>query len=698
MTHELKCPFVDVVWLYPASSAPHEIVRHVSFYYCFCRIISTDLIKILQNANLGLQGQIPFLKEVTCSTEPVDYCIEKCSRYLHSQLICYICKTKKLERAVKTKDVLCSSLADKLDVMKEDKKFRVTSTDMSKNRMNENDYKVEGDSGEYNRCNGTNEPDRIRDASSDNASNEEQIFKAKFESTEKELKKVKEDLNKTTTEKSKLEENLRDLQESHGKEENALRTQITKLQQERRQLQEAITQYQTNEQTQKQEFDQVLFRAQEMHEMLERETHEKFVSIAEQKSLRQQVENLSKNMKSLQVKSEEFVRFHCDQEDQIDDYKRLKKMIHDNGLPSIEQMIALQRQNEQYREEFLNERKEKERVLSLKDKLKRDLENAQSRISSLQEQVYKYREHIFFLQQKFKQDGSSPQPSSPMFDTQSSSHGNSLSRLYGSTATQYINEMLLQGAAHSKFSTGGLPEGKRPGPGKQGDGGKQWQYQQGGYGRYGRQMSAEDWKRSPTQAQPWDNFYGSNQSPSGRLPSASSISSARSSSSSSEEIPVEGQMDGRAPFGMGGLGGRRQGPRSAGLPDKAVDESRGMPQNYGPPSSPFEPWSPRQQGFPMRGQRRYSSPTGNGVRSPNTDFWNPQQQMGGFQRSWPSPAEQAQLSDSPQVSLSSGLRPTADPWPPAVSTAPSSSHAQSTLASSSHGDTMTFMSGGIGMR
>lgn len=65
-----------------------------------------------------------------------------------------------------------------------------------------------------------------------------------------------------------------------------------------------------------------------------------------------------------------------------------------------------------------------------------------------------------------------------MFDTQSSSHGNSLSRLYGSTATQYINEMLLQGAAHSKFPTGGLPEGKRPGPGKQGDGGKQWQYQQ----------------------------------------------------------------------------------------------------------------------------------------------------------------------------------------------------------------------------
>lgn len=93
------------------------------------------------------------------------------------------------------------------------------------------------------------------------------------------------------------------MQDSHTKEENGLRVQINKLQQEKRQLQDAVTQYQTNEQTQKQEFDQVLYRAQEMQEMLERETQEKFASIAEQKSLRQQVENLSKNMKSLQVRS-----------------------------------------------------------------------------------------------------------------------------------------------------------------------------------------------------------------------------------------------------------------------------------------------------------------------------------------------------------------------------------------------------------
>lgn len=56
----------------------------------------------------------------------------------------------------------------------------------------------------------------------------------------------------------------------------------------------------------------------------------------------------------------------------------------------------LHSQNETYREEFLNERKEKERALSLKDKLKRDLENYQSRISSLQEQVRSVHAENFF--------------------------------------------------------------------------------------------------------------------------------------------------------------------------------------------------------------------------------------------------------------------------------------------------------------
>lgn len=116
------------------------------------------------------------------------------------------------------------------------------------------------------------------------------------------------------------------------------------------------------------------------------------------------------------------------------------------------------------------------------------------------------------------------------------------------------------------------------------------------------------------------------------------------------------------------------------------------------PSSSFEAWSPKPQGYAMRGQRRYSSPTGSGVRSPTTDYWSSPQHMGGFQRSWQSPAEHVQYSDSTQAPMSSGLRPTAEPWPPAVTTVPSSSHAQSTLTTSSQGDTMAFMSGGMGMR
>lgn len=117
-----------------------------------------------------------------------------------------------------------------------------------------------------------------------------------------------------------------------------------------------------------------------------------------------------------------------------------------------------------------------------------------------------------------------------------------------------------------------------------------------------------------------------------------------------------------------------------------------------PPSSPFEAWSPKPQGFSVRGQRRYSSPSGNGMRSPTTDFWPSQQSMGGFQRSWQSASEQAQYPDPTQVSMSSGLRPTADPWPPAATAVSSNSNSQATLATSGQGDTMTFMSGGIGMR
>jgi len=66
-----------------------------------------------------------------------------------------------------------------------------------------------------------------------------------------------------------------------------------------------------------------------------------------------------------------------------------------------------------------------------------------------------------------------------MLEIQPPLHGNNLSRLYGNTAPQYINEMILQGNSQAKFAAGALPEGKKAGTGKHGDGtGKPWQYQQ----------------------------------------------------------------------------------------------------------------------------------------------------------------------------------------------------------------------------
>ena len=91
---------------------------------------------------------------------------------------------------------------------------------------------------------------------------------------------------------------MRDLHDIRAKDEQAFKAQIDKLQQEKKQLQDTVLHYQSSDHKQKQEFEQMLFRVQDM---LERERQEKFSSIAEQKSLRQQVENMSKTMKTLQV-------------------------------------------------------------------------------------------------------------------------------------------------------------------------------------------------------------------------------------------------------------------------------------------------------------------------------------------------------------------------------------------------------------
>ena len=97
--------------------------------------------------------------------------------------------------------------------------------------------------------------------------------------------------------------------------------------------------------------------------------------------------------------------------------------------------------------------------------------------------MYKYREHIYFLQQKNKQDPNGP-PSSPLFEQPMPSAIPSsplavANKLYGSSAPQYINETLLHGPGAPKYPV--VPfDGKKPVAGKHGDGpGKPWaQFQQ----------------------------------------------------------------------------------------------------------------------------------------------------------------------------------------------------------------------------
>ena len=81
-----------------------------------------------------------------------------------------------------------------------------------------------------------------------------------------------------------------------------------------------------------------------------------------------------------------------------------------------------------------------------------------------------------------------------------------------------------------------------------------------------------------------------------------------------------------------------------------------------PPGSHFEAWSkPNYQHGRMH--RQYSSPCGNGLRSPNPDYWSAGPNVAGFQRPWQSSPDHPAVQEA-SVPTSSGLRPTAEPWPP----------------------------------
>ena len=145
-----------------------------------------------------------------------------CSTLFRSQLVQYISKTKKLERALRAKDVLCSALAEKLDVMKDEK------TSMSIGRTNMNNSKTNGGdcSQLKDECNGcscsqdqTAEPSRnqtrnfqnegTKDKSDQSVANGcvvcssdgQVVLKTKFENMEKEMSQVTEKMNQVYSEK-----------------------------------------------------------------------------------------------------------------------------------------------------------------------------------------------------------------------------------------------------------------------------------------------------------------------------------------------------------------------------------------------------------------------------------------------------------------------------------------------------------------
>ena len=120
--------------------------------------------------------------------------------------------------------MLCSSLTEKLDVMREDKTLR--TTDYASRNMNNN--RVSGNNcSQLEECNGyscsANEPDSTREQikSAQNegnkekmdktavsgsviCSNEGHVLKTKLENVEKEFSQMKDELSKVCTEKSQV--------------------------------------------------------------------------------------------------------------------------------------------------------------------------------------------------------------------------------------------------------------------------------------------------------------------------------------------------------------------------------------------------------------------------------------------------------------------------------------------------------------
>eukprot|EP00111_Clytia_hemisphaerica_P019578 TCONS_00057772-protein len=202
-----------------------------------------------------------------------------------------------------------------------------------------------------------------------------------------EIKTLKENLETTTYQAKSKEESLEHQIKS-------MKCDIESFEKDIKGMHEKMSSEQTKEQQRRAEIDRYIIMEQEA---LERERQDRYLLLVEQNKLKHKVEKLSESCKSYQMKNEELCRIQNELEQECDQFRKLKKIIQDHGLPNHEQLVVLQQQTEMFKDDVLSERKDRERAQAQRDKLRRDLEILQSRNQSLQEQVYKYQEHIMRL-------------------------------------------------------------------------------------------------------------------------------------------------------------------------------------------------------------------------------------------------------------------------------------------------------------
>jgi len=205
---------------------------------------------------------------------------------------------------------------------------------------------------------------------------------------------LKEELKKVKEEKDKLTREIEDVKTEHSHNEAMMKIDTHRLEQELKTLKEHLAQNQEDETKRSKMVERMFIAARET---IERDRQHNRLLLVEQNKLQHKVEKMSESLKSYQIKNDELTRIQNELEQEVDSFRKLKKLIQEHGLPNHDQMIMLQQQAESYKEDVLSERKDRERAQAQREKLRRDYEVSQSRLASLQEQVYKYQEHIFKL-------------------------------------------------------------------------------------------------------------------------------------------------------------------------------------------------------------------------------------------------------------------------------------------------------------